>query len=556
MKRIRAEFDYKIIGVILIFALSFAVNLYFCFQKAGFHEDEYYTYFSSNRSIGLYQPDREWQDELTILTEFTVKPGERFNYGLVKLVQSWDVHPPLYYYIFHTVCSFFPLEFTKWSGLITNLIAFLLAFYLFNRIMQMLDLPDYLRFTVLGLWGMNPQTVSATIFIRMYAWLTVFILLCAMGHIAMIMRISRESWTVNYYTNLISGKFDMSVIGKLNGPRFLVFYLLPLMVTNFLGFLTQYFYLFFFVPIGFLFTLWLVFWKDDFKKAVYYVISCVISMALAVLAYPASLHQLFGGYRGTEAAGSFFDLGNSFMRIGFFCGLLDDFVFSGLLIIIAPVILVLVVIHLARSKAFGKKRRTREEDNHPEFIITGVAIVAYFLLASKTALLVGRASNRYEMPIYALAIMLIFVLLDKYLMKLNENITMFVLPLLAAAILIKGYAFGNNVLFEYREDIEKVNYAAANSDKVAVVMFNPASPHNVWRLTDELLEYKEVFYMDEENLQIITDEKVKQADRIILYVADDEHQDTAIQNLMLSADMTEKTHKFTEEMWNSYELSR
>ena len=555
MKRRTPAFDYKLIGIFIVFALSLAVNLYYCFQKAGFHEDEYYTYFSSNRSIGLYQPDREWQDDLTILTEFTVKPGERFNYGLVKLVQSWDVHPPLYYYIFHTVCSFFPLEFTKWSGLITNLIAFLLSFFLFNRILQMLELPDYLRLTILAFWGMNPQTVSATIFIRMYAWLTVFILLCAMGHIAMIMRISRESWHVNYYTNLISGKFDLRVIGELNGARFVVFYLIPLMIINFLGFLTQYFYLFFFVPIGFCFTIWLVFWKNDLKKAAYYVISCVISMAFAVLYYPASLHQLFGGYRGTEAAGSLFDLGNSFMRISFFGGLLNDFVFSGLLLIIAPVILILVIVHLLRTNAFSRKNVTRDESS-PQFIILGIAIISYFLLASKAGLLVGRASNRYEMPIYALTIMLVFVLLNKYLAKLNNNIALAILPLLAAVILMKGFIFDDNVLFEYREDIEKVSYAAANSDKTAVVMFNPATPHNVWRLTDELLEYKEVFYMDEENLQIITDEKVKEADKIILYVADDEVQDKAIENLMLSADMKEKTHKFSEDMWNSYELTR
>ena len=555
MKRRTPAFDYKLIGILIVFALSLAVNLYYCFQKAGFHEDEYYTYFSSNRSIGLYQPDREWQDDLTILTEFTVKPGERFNYGLVKLVQSWDVHPPLYYYIFHTVCSFFPLEFTKWSGLITNLIAFLLSFFLFNRILQMLELPDYLRLTILAFWGMNPQTVSATIFIRMYAWLTVFILLCAMGHITMIMRISRESWHVNYYTNLISGKFDLRVIGELNGARFVVFYLIPLMIINFLGFLTQYFYLFFFVPIGFCFTIWLVFWKNDLKKAAYYVISCVISMAFAVLYYPASLHQLFGGYRGTEAAGSLFDLGNSFMRISFFGGLLNDFVFSGLLIMIAPVILILVIVYLLRTNAFSRKNATRDECS-PQFIILGIAIVSYFLLASKAGLLVGRASNRYEMPIYALTIMLVFVLLNKYLAKLNNNIALAILPLLAAVILMKGFIFNDNVLFEYREDIEKVSYAAANSDKTAVVMFNPATPHNVWRLTDELLEYKEVFYMDEENLQIITDEKVKEADKIILYVADDEVQDKAIENLMLSTDMKEKAHKFSEDMWNSYELTR
>ena len=185
-----------------------------------------------------------------------------------------------------------------------------------------------------------------------------------------------------------------------------------------------------------------------------------------------------------------------------------------------------------------------------------IAIASYFLLTAKAALLVGSASNRYEMPIYALVIMMIFILLDKYLAKLNDIMAMIIIPLLAAAVLIKGYAFDDNVLFEYREDIEKVNYATQNSDQVAVVMFNPATPHNVWRLTDELLEYKEVFYMDEENLQIITDEKVTGAEKIILYIADDEQQETAIQNLMLSADMKEMTHKFTEDMWNSYELSR
>ena len=548
-----SDVDFKIIGVILIFALSLAVNLYFCFQKAGFHEDEYYTYFSSNRSIGLYQPDREWQDKQTILSEFTVVPGERFNYGLVKLVQSWDVHPPFYYYIFHT---FFPFEFTKWTGLITNLIAFMLAFLVFDRILQVMELPYYLRLTILALWGMNPQTVSATIFIRMYAWLTVFILLCAWTHIAMIMRISRESWTVNYYSNLISGKFDIRVIGKLNGPRFVVFYLIPLMVISLLGFLTQYFYLFFFVPLGFIFVLWLIIWKNDLQKAVCYVISCVISMTVAVLAYPASLHHLFGGYRGTEAAGSLLDIGNTFMRIGFFSGLLNDFVFSGLLIIIAPVIIVLAVIFFIKGRVHVRKRRLEDNEGHPEFNITALAVVAYFLLTSKSALLVGSASNRYEMPIYGLAIMVILVLLDKYLLKLNEYLTMCILPLIVVLNLLKGFIFDGNVLFQYREDIEKVNYAAGNSDQVAVVMFNPASPHNVWRLTDELLQYKEVFYMDEENLQIITDEKVIGAEKIILYIADDEHQETAIDNLMLSAKMTDISHKFTEDMWNSYELSK
>ena len=29
-------------------------------------------------------------------------------YDMVKIMQSYDVHPPLYYMILHTVCSLFP----------------------------------------------------------------------------------------------------------------------------------------------------------------------------------------------------------------------------------------------------------------------------------------------------------------------------------------------------------------------------------------------------------------------------------------------------------------
>jgi len=89
----------------------------------------------------LYQPDREWQDRQTILDEFVVKEGEGFNYGLVKLVQSWDVHPPFYYFVFHTICSFVPGVFTKWTGIITNLIAFVISMLVLYALMERLKVP-------------------------------------------------------------------------------------------------------------------------------------------------------------------------------------------------------------------------------------------------------------------------------------------------------------------------------------------------------------------------------------------------------------------------------
>ena len=85
-------------------------------------------------------------------------------------------------------------------------------------------------------------------------------------------------------------------------------------------------------------------------------------------------------------------------------------------------------------------------------------------------------------------------------------------------------------------------------------MFNPATPQNVWRLTDELLMYPQVYYMDEENISPIVDAKIASADRIILYAADDDLQDKAFDNLMSSTGLSVMNRVFEEDMWTTYEV--
>lgn len=530
-------------GVFAVFLIALLVNIYWGYQKPGFHEDEYYTYYSSNRSIGLYQPDREWQDRQTILDEFSVKPGEGFNYGLVKLVQSWDVHPPFYYYIFHTICSLFGGIFTKWSGLITNLAAFVVVFFLLYVILQKLGVSPVMQLIILLFWAINPQTISCNLLIRMYAWLTVLIFACACIHISMIQKIEGEG-----------DSYDIR--------SFMIAYMLPLAGVSFLGFLTQYFYLFFFVPTGFAFAVWLFFVRKDTKKSFIYVATCILSLGAAVLYYPASAHHMLGGYRGNEAAESFLNVRNTVKRLSFFVGLMNDYVFGGGLLFLLAVIVIAIIVSMVLKR---KSRETATEKNasnlrrdsgiRPDYMVLTFGTICYFLLTSKAALVLGSASNRYEMPIYGLIILLIFVAFEKYLLLSNEKLKYSIISLFALVLLVKGIAFSDHILFLYSEDTEKIQYACDNADEVAIVMFNPATPYNVWRLTNELLEYKKVFYMDEENQVPITDPDICLADKIILYIADDDMQETAIQNLIDSTGISTKRHFFAEDMWNSYEFT-
>ena len=77
--------------VTVIIMLQLIAALYFSVKKNGCHYDEYYSYYSSNVSAGLSVPDNGWMDVSDIRNEFMVLPDEGYNYGMVKLMQTYDV---------------------------------------------------------------------------------------------------------------------------------------------------------------------------------------------------------------------------------------------------------------------------------------------------------------------------------------------------------------------------------------------------------------------------------------------------------------------------------
>ena len=64
-----------------LWLLQMAMAIFFCVQKKGFHEDEFYTYYSTARTNGFYVEDQSWMDAETIRDEFVVLPGQQFRYG-------------------------------------------------------------------------------------------------------------------------------------------------------------------------------------------------------------------------------------------------------------------------------------------------------------------------------------------------------------------------------------------------------------------------------------------------------------------------------------------
>ncbi len=501
---------------LLVWCIQMLTAVYFCCQKQGFHEDEYYTYYSTARTYGLMIEDGAWMEREAYFDEFVVLEGEGFQYGLVRLVQSWDVHPPVYYWLFHTVCSFFPGQFSKWFGLGINLAVFGLSMFLLRCLsLKVTGHNEKLSLFVCFFYGFTPAAMSSVVFIRMYALLTVFVYLCAILHVSVI---ENDRILVKQQFEGECEEGQDSQTGKLSFGKFL----LPLMAVTYLGFLTQYYYFIFWFFMAFAFCVYLL-WRDrNLWNCIRYGISQAIAFVLAYLTYPSCLGQMFRGQRGAQATSNFFDFSNTLTRISFFWELLDEYVFG-------KTLLLLLVLLIIAAVFAGFTVRKRKKYN-AAYGLLFFAVTGYFLAVSKTALLLGNTSVRYQTPIYGIVVLLLFGAIwdgwncccelrgDKK-NCIGEKIV------LAAAILymLAGLAglFSGRVVFLYPEAAERVSFARekAAAGVPVVCLYDAGQSWCVWDCADEFFEYDRIYFASQNDTEPILDAVIADSGELIVYLS-------------------------------------
>lgn len=497
--------------------------VYFCCQKQGFHEDEYYSYYSTSRTYGLFVEDNTWAEHDDYYQEFVVLENQGFQYALVKQVQSWDVHPPVYYWILHTVCSLFPGQFSKWFGLIINLAAFGISmFLLYILALQVTKRDEKLSFFICFFYGFTPAVMSSVVFIRMYALLTVFVLLCAVLHIYVIERGS----------------------GKLSFGKFL----LPVSVITYLGFLTQYYYFIFLFFIAAAFCIYLL-WRDkNLWNCIRYGCIMAVAMILAYLTYPSCLGQMFRGQRGAQATDNFFNISNTYMRLRFFWELFDKYVFGKNLSVFLLVI-VFLMHYIVRKGRSDSRRRISASPNVSYRILLFTAI-GYFLVVSKTALLLGSTSVRYQTPVYGIAVLLIFTAIGELWKRYRENdsieyqkdadekerqknIGMAAAVILCLIINLTGLLFGR-VVFLYPEDEERIAFAKkrAEQETPVIYIYDEGQSWCVWDCADEFFEYDRLYFSSQNHTDAITDTVIANSDDLVVYVSNAADTEEQLQRIM------------------------
>lgn len=527
--RLKKKFQIKYIIVLSVILIAQLVVLfYYGDRKSGFHEDELYSYYSSNKTAGLFVNDGKWMTGEEFYHELAVLPGEQFRYGVVKQMQSWDVHPPLYYYLLHTVCSLTSGVFSKWQGISVNLVGFVLSFWLLAYVSYllavyplsaardvteerkvMLQKRGYLLavFTCL-IWGFGAAVISGVLFIRMYQWLTVFVLLCLCLHLRYLRTIRQTQESTDEIRSGGEGTTDR----KMRSFREWSFFP-ALGITVFLGFLTQYYYIIFHFFLGAGFCLYLL-KEKEWKRLLAYVGTCAVSLGSALLYYPSALSHIFRGYRGTEAVGEFTDASNTWERLSFFTGLFDDYMTGGLL---AVLLLGLCLLALTR-RALRKRGRGMEKVMTVPAALVMTAALGYFFTVSKTALLLGETSNRYELPVYGLLVLLLVYSLYLPVQELvsggltgdaagyekqkgataaaerKGSYAAAAVTGALALVLIVGNLTGDKVFFLYEEERVMSEFIKEHTDAPVIVLYNEASETHIWWLLDELCQYENIYF--------------------------------------------------------------
>ncbi len=176
----------------ILFVLLLAINVFlagfYLNQKQGWHVDEIFSYGHANSTQGAFLTEdvdsffidkktdlhHKWLKGKVFHDYLTTQEDERFRYEHITKNLQKSVHPPLFYYLLHTVCSLMPDEFLPWQAGGINLFFFMLTLVAFYALSKLFLKDEYLAMIAVFLWGFSTAGMATAVFLRMYMLQTFF----------------------------------------------------------------------------------------------------------------------------------------------------------------------------------------------------------------------------------------------------------------------------------------------------------------------------------------------------------------------------------------------
>ena len=423
------KIEIAVISTILI--LQTLIYIFVGTKKSYIHMDEAY-------SMGLASFDKvEIQDNADFYNTWhskeyyedyiSVQENEKGKYNQVYENQKNDVHPPLYYLFLRIAMGFSKNGYSKWPGIVVNIIIFIgITFLTYLILQELLENEKHAKEKSAILAFISAITMASltnVIYIRMYALSTFNIMLTTFLHMKLIK------------------------CGKLNSKL-----LICIGLSALFGSLTHYYYLFFLAMMYLIFAIKYA-KEKQWKDLGFYTLTMAIAAIISLVIFPYSLNHMFFGYRGQGVIDKFKDISMFLENIKNYLAKVNRFCFNGIGIgVLALEICVFIYLKIkdARSKLAKnslqqnelKKYNTNNKFKFGDNKFIGIIIlptVFYFLLVAVASPWI---ELRYIMPIcsliFVMGIYFAYILLKNIF---SENATNIALVVLLIAIMISPAIF-------------------------------------------------------------------------------------------------------------------
>lgn len=426
-------------------------------NKSYIHMDEAY-------SLGLASYDKveiqdnedfydNWHNKQYYEDYLTVNDDETGKFSQVYENQKNDVHPPLYYLILRIAMGFNKNHYSKWPGIIVNILIFMFITVFMYLILQKLfknkDKSKEKAMILAFVSSITMASLTNVIYIRMYALSVLNILITTYLHMKL----------------LDSEKIDFKL-------------LIGIGVSALVGSLTHYYYLFYLAMLYLLFAIKYI-KEKKFKELIWYTVAMCVAGGLSLVIFPYSIQHMFFGYRGEGFISKLMDIPQFLEGIWGYLLKINCFAFNKTLVIILAIILILVI-----CKLIKKQKVIRGKNRYTKFII--LPTIFYFILV---AIASPWIELRYIMPVcnllFILAMYCLYELLHNLLGERKSNI---LVGLLLIIILIAPVVLKIEPEVAFSDKKEIVQKLGNELNVPTIYFFN--SSHN--RFLDDILLFATV----------------------------------------------------------------
>lgn len=373
-------------------------------NKSYIHMDEAYSLgLASYNKIEIQDNDdfyNVWHNKDYYEDYLVVNEDEKFEFSQVYENQKNDVHPPLYYLLLRIAMGFSIGTYSKWPGIIVNIIIYAgITIFMYLIIKKILDGKSRYKekSAILALASsLTLAGLTNAIYIRMYTLSTLNITITTYLHLKLLYKKEKN--------NML---------------------LIAIAISALVGSLTHYYYLFYLACMFIMFVIKYI-KEKEFKMLAKYVLAISIAGIMSLIIFPYSINHMFFGYRGQGTIENLTNISKFFVNIARYLLITNVYGFNNLLFILIIISIGIIIYKkIKNKKVFSIKNSSIKYISLPTLI--------YFILVAISSPFI---ELRYIMPIcgmmFVIVIYYIASILNNMVKEKTLNIIMVIIFLLMA----------------------------------------------------------------------------------------------------------------------------